>query len=515
MSSFNQNNDKSIIRNGDNFDVLVKFPFLSLLLIGIGAFLIRIVYFQDDLIFFSDNLSYFKYAIDVSITNELPTNIILPNNGWPLILSVFFKFFDSNNFLEFMNLQSYLTIIFSTITIIPLYFLAKKFVSTPFALITTILFVFEPRIIQNSLIGVTDPLFILLNVTSLALIFQKNKYIICGSFVAVSLASIVRAEGLFLIPALLIIFLIRFKISKKTILQGSIFLLISFLILIPFGIQRMENSGNDFLIGRILVSSSSFSEETQNDPNQMVSKIGESIFLFLGFLGRLMIPYLIIFVPIGCIILIKRKNIQKYLLIIPGFFLILPSLYAYTVPALDVRYLFPILPILCIIGTYTCIKIFERNRFKKISIAFIIFSIMIGSIIFLDFKSEVNNNQIEFLELANIINKNTGTVLYVNSPIFSYLDLANILELDKFPVTSIHYDNNSTRYVVFNDFEVEEFFLNMKKNGITHIVFDEEIENPVILKKIFYNDAKFNNVSQIFDSEEFGYDYQIRIFKID
>ena len=36
-----------------------------------------------------------------------------------------------------------------------------------------------------------------------------------------------------------------------------------------------------------------------------------------------------------------------------------------------------------------------------------------------------------------------------------------------------------------------------------------------VIKTVFYNEAKFNNVSQIFDSEEFGYEYKIRIFKID
>ena len=158
-----------------------------------------------------------------------------------------------------MNLQSVLSIIFSTLTIIPLYFLAKKFVSSSFALIATILFIFEPRIIQNSLIGVTDPLFILLIVTSLALVVQKNKYIICGAFVAVSLASLVRAEGLFLIPALCIMFFLRFKVTKKHILQCIIFLSISFLILLPFTIQRIENTGNDYLVSRIILSSSEFS----------------------------------------------------------------------------------------------------------------------------------------------------------------------------------------------------------------------------------------------------------------
>ena len=47
---------------------------------------------------------------------------------------------------------------------------------------TTIFFIFEPRIIANSLIGGTDPLFILLIVTSLALVIQKNRYLMYSSY---------------------------------------------------------------------------------------------------------------------------------------------------------------------------------------------------------------------------------------------------------------------------------------------------------------------------------------------
>ena len=131
------------------------------------------------------------------------------------LFQFFFNVLNSDNVLDYMNLQRILSIIISVITIIPLYFLAKKFTNSSFALLTTILFIFEPRIIANSLIGVTDPLFILLIVTSLALIVQKNKFVIYGACITIGLACIVRSEGLFLIPVLCIMFLIKNKITKN------------------------------------------------------------------------------------------------------------------------------------------------------------------------------------------------------------------------------------------------------------------------------------------------------------
>jgi len=491
------------------FNILTKYPFLSLLLIGIGAIIIRLIFFQNELIFSSDNLSYFKYAVDLSLTGESSFALYMPNNGWPLFLSIFFHFFESDNFLDYINLQSYISIVLSTITIIPLYFLAKKFTNSSFALISTIFFVFEPRIIQNSLDGVTDPLFILLIVTSLTLILQKNKFIIYGACITIGLACIVRAEGLFLIPTLCIMFLIKNKITKKNIIQCIIFIIIIYLILLPFSMQRIESTGTDNLTGRIMIETQTLA---QNNVNELELKIINSFYVFIQFLGKLMIPYLIIFVPIGIILFFKEKNIQKLLLIIPGLFLILPSLYAYTIPALDSRYLFPILPILCIIGVFSFKIYFENRKYKKIIITIIIIIVVASSFLFLNYKNINVEKEQEFIELAKIINKNTDIVLYVNSPVLSYLDTAKLSELKEFPVISSNY-NNIHKLVVL-DFDVKDLFLDMKKHGITHMIIDEEINNPIILKKISDNLEKYKNLHQIFDSKEAGYNYHIKIYKI-
>ena len=494
----------------NQLNLLSKFPFLSLLLIGIGAITIRLVFFQDELIFKSDNLHYFKYAVDLSITGESP--IILKNDGWSQFLSIFFKFLNSENFLDYMNLQSYISIVFSTSTIIPLYFLAKRFTNSLIALISTILFVFDPRIIANSLIGVTDPLFILLVVTSLALIVQKNKFVIYGSCITIVLASIVRAEGLFLIPALCTMFLIKNGITKKNIIQCIIFIVIIYLIMLPFSMQRNEiTGGNDNLTGRIFQEAQTL---TGNNSNTLESKITGSISLFVQFFVKLMIPYLWIFVPVGVILFLKEKNIKKSLLIIPGFFLILPSLYAYTVPSLDSRYLFPILPILCIIGTFSFVKYFQKTDHKKIVVALLILIILSSSISFLVYKNFDMQDQQELLELANIVNKNTNNILYIQTnSIISHLDSAKLLELKEFPVLSSNYSMNSNVKVVQYT-NIENFFSNIEKNDITHIVIDREMDNPVIIKEIFDNYEKYDNLKKIFDSQENGFNYKIEIFEI-
>ena len=54
-----------------------------------------------------------------------------------------------------------------------------------------------------------------------------------------------------------------------------------------------------------------------------------------------------------------------------------------------------------------------------------------------------------------------------------------------------------------------------KKHGITHIVIDEEIEKQDVLEKVFNNYEQNKNIKKIFDSKEEGYNYDIKIYKID
>ena len=100
-----EKNKLSIIKKIENqLNLLSKFPFLSLLLIGISAITIRLIFFQNELIFNSDNLLYFKHAIDLSEIGESSANVM--NDGWPQLVSLFFRLFNSiadNSFLKILK----------------------------------------------------------------------------------------------------------------------------------------------------------------------------------------------------------------------------------------------------------------------------------------------------------------------------------------------------------------------------------------------------------------------------
>lgn len=139
-------------------------------------------YFPQGIPLSLDVLSYFFYANDVSILGKLPTGYHFPNNGWPIFISFFFSIFHSNNILDYMDLQRYLSISISVLTVIPVYFLCRRFVEKQYSLFGAVLFLLDPRLIQNSLLGDTQPLFICLGAVSLYLFFSKNMKIIYLSF---------------------------------------------------------------------------------------------------------------------------------------------------------------------------------------------------------------------------------------------------------------------------------------------------------------------------------------------
>ena len=84
--------------------------------------------------------------------------------------------------MDYVTFQRSVTILLSLVTIIPIYLLCRKFFEIKYALIGAAIFAFEPRIVQNSLLGITDPLYILLVTSSLGLFFSSNKKLIFTSF---------------------------------------------------------------------------------------------------------------------------------------------------------------------------------------------------------------------------------------------------------------------------------------------------------------------------------------------
>ena len=157
----NKQPEKNISHSG-NFKEIEFYPIFVISVVFLIGLAVRLYYLPFDVPIILDGQHYFWYAIDTSILGHFPSGYDFPNNGWPALLSVFFSIFESNNFLDYMNLQRILSVVVSSLTVIPIYLLCRRFVDAKYAVIGAGIFALDPRMIQNSLLGITDSFFILL-----------------------------------------------------------------------------------------------------------------------------------------------------------------------------------------------------------------------------------------------------------------------------------------------------------------------------------------------------------------
>jgi len=492
-------------------------------IIGLVGFLIRFFYFPDGIPITLDGTFYFWYANDLSISGTFPANVNMPNNGWPTFLSVFFYFFNSENFLDYMALQRYVTIIISVATIIPVFILCRKFCGNELSLLGASLFVFQPRIIENSLSGLTDPLFILLELTCLVLFLQndfKFKYL---SFAFLALACLVRYEGVVLIIPLSILFLRINKIDKKNIPRYFIAISIFLLVLLPMVFVRMDTMGYDGVTSHSIAA---------------VSAIGKNSTMYLGIVTFIksaafaVFPIFFVLLPLGFFGFFRKRNFDKYTILLFMIFMLMPFIYASTRGISEPRYLLTLFPILSVISVYTVKEITRKfNKTKLISVMFAA-AILLTSIAYLDYNKTDYEYELDAYHVGLEVSKRTSVIndyhpetKYVHNkidvatnleafPILSSEIKQKVKLLAPTPVVKIDL-SGCKRGDLFCYKSLNEFIDYGKKEGLTHLIADENENRLKWLKDVFYNEEKFPYLTKIYDSSEHGYDYHLKIFKID
>ncbi len=62
---------------------------------------------------------------------------------------------------------------------------------------------------------------------------------------------------------------------------------------------------------------------------------------------------------------------------------------------------------------------------------------------------------------------------------------------------------------------LQEFIDKNRKDGLDYIVVDGKPSRPVFLNDVFYNEQKYMYLKKVYDSLDYGYNYHVKIFKID
>ncbi len=527
-------NQKNDFINNKNKSVKFSDFVAPLSIIGIIGLVIRFYYFPYDIPFTYDALDYFSYAMSMSQTGQFPNNWVLVNNGWPSLVSFFFMNLNSENFIDYVHTQRILSIIISVLTIIPIYLIAKKFFDKTWSIIATALFVFNPKIIENSLLGVTESLYLFLITIGLFLLLSKNSVHAYISFIIIALVSITRYEGLLLIIPFSIIFFIKFKNEKKIIFKYILALLLFLLIIIPVGALRMESSGQDGFISHytagLIYVSDDLVEGTEEDEEWIIEGqnnipifLKNGIYGFIKALGLLLIPFSIFLIPASLIIIFTKKYQKKIDLKVSSIILLtgimcIPAFYAFGRNIDDPRFIFVFLPFLCILSIPILKDIQEKINKKRIFSICIIGVIIIGGTMIMEYQKTDYENEREVYQIIKYVIENTDGVNAI-SPESRYFKTAEIEHkwpnISNLEVSDSGHVSREINRIFAEDFKtLNELLIESKKIGITHLIVDGKDSRPDFLNSIYQNDENYPFLERIYDSTEHGLEYHVKIYLI-
>ena len=516
----------------NNILKLIKNPFFALFVIGFMGLTIRLYYFPFDIPIISDGVDYFSYAVVTSQQGQLPVDWGLTNNGWPIFLSFFFSIFEPQKFLELTYLQRFLSIIISVLTIIPVYFLCSRFVKKEFAVIGAALFVLEPRIIINSLLGITEPAYLLLGIISLFLFLSKRPTVILISFFTLALCSTIRYEGFLLLFPFLIIFFIRFRKDERIIQKIFLAIGIFFITIAPIVFATYEATGEEGIITPIFGGGMAYllTHVIQGIPDYDDAIYGENsednvlTFVSLGILntikyfGWVLIPTFLLFIPIGVILLFQKRDYKTFTIILFGITMLIPAFYAYGRGIEETRYLYMIFPILCIISSLTIKKISEKFKKENLLLITIVIGIILSSVIFLDYKKIDYDHEIESYLIAKDITSIVGGINHY-SPGGKYIhiaEIANSWPIIPLPSQEENYNQSwDIKKISPREYSsLKDYIKNSNEKGLTHIVIRER-NDVKFFNDIFYHEEKYPYLIKKYDSLDHGFNFQIIMYEID
>lgn len=504
-------------------------PLIFLGIIAVFSLLLRLCYFPHDVPLGLDALGYFSYAVKTSQLEYLPTDQDLPNNGWPVFLSVFFYFFHSADFLDYMELQRYVSIGISLATIIPVYLLCRRFFAAPYCLLGVALFAFEPKVITNSLLGITEPAYVFLGTSTLVLFLGRRYKFVYASFATSALFALVRYEGLFLIIPLSIMFFVRFRNERKFALRYLLALSVFILVLLPMAYLRIQASGEDGLTSHLFAGSTYVSEQVikgapdddypitvEDGQNKVPHFILRGLLTLVKYLGFLVIPNFIVFTGLGLYFYIKNRKYKNLdyrttTILIFTVFLLLPAFYAYMRGIQEIRYLIIILPIFYLLSSFT----FERldERFRRFSIIAIVAlaCIFFASLLFLESQKTDFEHEKEAFTISQDIVK-TPKIINADPIDGNYITTTQVIK--RWPTISGPTQFDVTRIPTTGFNSLEEF---ISKSGTspTHIVVDGSSVRPPYFRDVFYHETKYPYLIKEYDSVERNLNYHVKIYRID
>ncbi len=489
-------------------EFFVRNPIISLTIIGVVSLIIRLYFFEPEVPIARDSFEYFRIANDLALQDLTNTNNV--QIGWPYFVSILFSIVNYNNFLDYHTLQRLLSIFISVLTIIPVYFLCKKFVGNASSIVGAAMIGFEPHLIGNSLLGLSESFFILLGAIAGVFFLSQEKKQIYFSFCIIAIFTFVRAEGIILFVIFSILYFIRYRKKIQDIVKYSIIITIFLIILIPL----MALSPSEHITAFDKVNEVSVRVLVLDNSNEYIfsDKIIVGLEVLTKKIAQTMIPYFIFFVPIGIFFLFKKMNFNNFSLIVILSIGLLGSLYILS-RANDIRYLFWLYPFIVVLSVITVEKFYAKIRYANFPLFLIIIGLVVASSLFL-VETDLTDRNREAYQFAFTVSEKTQIINdYFQD---GYLDYVKISSLERFPIQSDSFPQRNPQIIYTKCCNsINEFIEKFQDQGLSHIVVDNTSKKESFLDEVFYDEKKYSFLEKIYDTNENGYlTYHAKIYVI-
>jgi hypothetical protein len=191
--------------------------------------------------------------------------------------------------------------------------------------------------------------------------------------------------------------------------------------------------------------------------------------------------------------------------------MILPMLYAYSVPALDTRYLYFLFPILCLLSGLAIQHYFSKIKAQNYILVGIFIVILFSSILFFEYKKDdwrMNKNyEDEYLKISQEILEFSEGINY-HPTIGRYLSVEQLP--NQWPIS--HDDISlKTKLMSPKDSSLNEF-IQQNRESLTHIVVDNKSDLHKSFIEIYEKEFEFLDLVYEYEIKEKG--EKFKVFKI-
>ena len=500
----------------------------------------------------SDNLSYVLNGIAHSNGDfdHSPSRSI----GWSLFLSPFFSLMNSNDFLDYSNVAKIISICVSTATIFLIYKVGRKFFDERYSLVAACLFAFLPQLNYNSVMALSEPLFIFSILASFYFLLNDKSKFIIPALAFVGFSYWIRLNGIIFFLIISLIYILTFKKSRIFLRNYGIGLVIFLIIISPILLQKYEQFGDPFyssyqdkmfsnnyeeLISNLsLNTEASASSYIENNGilDFMYTFFISGIFNSMIMLSKLSFPYIFILIPFGILFSFRAFD-QKSQYTKANWIFILSSILFMSfilsvVP--EKRFLLFLMPFLVLFSVIPIHRVTEyglstfslsRNQKNAFLVIVIIIVIILSGLFTLRYEKldpGLENEKMDFAQYAlenlhgNTLRDFGGGTDYINSVIL--LDYNNFQD---FKISSLADDTERSKLayqeIGVSASNIEDLILKGEPLNLNYLISNQHdtFYYPFV-DQVYHNEEQYPYLIKIFDSHEHGYEkLKIKVFEID